>query len=153
MGVSMNDVFKEIIRKDNFTSRSSNIAFSKRLIFCIHNICVNGMSLSEVLNILQLTQDQYKEYYNLSREKLSFYTYYNAYMDANALISTVDALSTTLGISIKAASEMTGSSLESYKNKCRFLDEIDHHKDEIMFPDDEVDAFFEEWKVDNNVYR
>ena len=144
MGTSMNDVFKEIIRKDNFNSRSSNIAFSKRIIFCIHNICDSGMSLSEVLNILQLTQDQYKEYFNLSREKLSFYTCYNAYMDANALISTVDALSTTLGISIEAASEMAGGSLESYKNKCRFLDEIDHHKDEILFPDDEIDTFFKE---------
>ena len=144
MGASMNDVFKEIIRKDSFNSRSSNIAFSKRIIFCIHNICNSGISMAKVLNILQITQDQYNEYSNLSREALSFYTFYSAYMDANAFISTIDALSTTLGISIEAASEMTGSSFESYKNKCRFLDEIDHHKDEILFPDDEIDTFFKE---------
>ncbi len=144
MDVSMNDVFNEIIRKDNFTSRRSNIAFSKRIIFCIHNICNSGISLPKVLNILQITQDQYNEYSNLSRERLSFYTYCNAYMDANAFVSTVDALATTLGISIKEASEMAGSYVETYNDKCKFLIEIDDYKDKILFPDVEIDTFFEE---------
>lgn len=144
MGVSMNDVFKEIIRKDNFKSRSSNIAFSKRIIFCIHNICNSGISLPKVLNILNITQDQYNVYFSLSQETRSFYTYYNAYMDANAFIFTVDALSTALGTSIKTASEMAGCSVETYNDKCRFIDEIDDYTDEILFPDDEIDAFFKE---------
>ena len=142
MGASMNDVFKEIIRKENFNSRSSNIAFSKRIIFCIHNICNSGISLPKVLNILHIAQDQYNDYSSLSRERLSFYTYCNAYMDANAFVSTVDALATALEISIITASEMVGGSVEKYKDKCRLIDEIDDYKDTILFPDDEIDAFF-----------
>ncbi len=65
-------------------------------------------------------------------------------MDANAFIFTVDALSTALGTSIKTASEMAGCSVETYKDKCRFIDEIDDYTDEILFPDDEIDTFFKE---------
>ena len=39
---------------------------------------------------------------------------------------------------------MAGSYVETYNDKCKFLVEIDDYKDKILFPDDEIDTFFEE---------
>lgn len=144
---SMEDMFKEIICRDGFYSRKSKIAAAKRYCFCINNICKNtDMSITQVLDVLQISPAQYKEYGELSGEDMSFHTFYNEYADANVLISSVDALSNAMDISIKDASEIVGSSLGTYDEKCRFLDEIDLHKDEILFPDKEITIFFEERK-------